>query len=113
MIVSALIIANPGAVHIVGVVYMNLIFVVIVSLGIATKLRASRFISDPAIYNIFTFQVYGIIGAGIAAPLYERSVFAAIAVIFGYASCMVCLAAAAVHLGTAAFRSFRSAPSPS
>lgn len=104
-IASALMIANPGQVHVVAVIYINLIFLVLAALGIAGKLRALPFVSDRFLYNLFTFQVYAIIGAGIAAPFFDRSLFLALAVVLGYASSMVCLVASATHLGAAIIRS--------
>lgn len=102
---SALIIANPEKMPTVAVIYINLIFLTLVSLGIAIKLRVSRHLPDSFLYHLFTFQVYAIIGAGIASSFFAQSLVASLAVIFGYASSMVCLVAASAHLGAAAIRS--------
>ena len=104
-IASALMIANPGQIHVVATIFINLIFLVVVAFGIARKLRAIRFVQDRFFYYLFAFQFYAIIGAGVAAPLLEKSLIASLAIIFGYASSMVCLATAFVHLGTAIIRS--------
>lgn len=104
-IASALIIANPDQIHVVAVIYINLIFLVLVAFGIACKLRAIRFVQDRFFYFLFAFQVYAIIGTGIAAPLLDKSLVASLAMIFGYAASMVCLVAASAHFGAAIIRS--------
>jgi hypothetical protein len=104
-IASALIIANPQKMPVVAVIYINLIFLTLVALGIAIKFRASRHLPDSFLYHLFTFQVYAIIGAGIASSLFAQSLVASLAVIFGYASSMVCLVAASAHLGAGVIRS--------
>lgn len=104
-IASALMIANPGKIHVVAVIYITLIFLVLVAFGVACKLRAVRFVQDRFFYFLFAFQVYAIIGAGIAAPLLDKSLVASLAMIFGYAASMVCLVAASAHFGAAIIRS--------